>query len=261
MNLVLLVNKGNLDDLRKSADKMVEMQDQTVNGAFLVVHDSGLDKELIEDSFAILATRFKVSSSIRVPINGSQPQENQVAVLFGTFVMQGYSRFPGPWLVVDSKALPVVKDFMGAVERQHNGLGGIMTGKAMVTETSKRPVGPVVLNFPQKALKFLRYPVGQSWRERGQFQFHRCKFTILKPSEYLWNLGDGDVEEKEEVESDPEQEDDMPIADSPPKGDVFADWTREQLSDFIAERTGKAPHYNAGFMKLVQLAETLKTPA
>ena len=133
----------------------------------------------------------------------------------------------------------------------------MMTGRAIKGEGSLLPIGPLVLDLPHRVLKFLRYPVGQSWRARGMFQFARCGFRQVNADEYLWSLaGERDISE-EQVPSPPTPEKEN--LDVEP-GDVdFGSWSREKLSLFIVNSTGKRPHHSLGRLKLEALAEEATT--
>jgi len=260
MNLTILVTKDNMADMAATAEAILDKQKTVVNGGLCVVHDVLIPKEEVEASFKFLSDIFKSTLRLPVEINNSLPPEVQLANLFGSFVMQGYSRFPGAWVVIDSKAFPTADNFFDIIEKQHNAYGGKMTGLATVGVGTLRPVGPVVIDLTHKSLKFLRFPVGQSWRDRGQFLFSRCKFHVLNTDEYVWSLSENHQENKEVVEPDPQEAEEV-VHDFSDIGRINS-WKRDKIVAYITKVDGKKPHHNLGYSKLVNLAETIaQSPA
>jgi len=251
MNLALLVTRTNIEDLAHTANAISEHQDDVVNGALSVIHDQSIPADKIEEAFLPLSRKFKAVQNNAVHVNASASSSDQISLLFGMFLMQVYSRFPDGWLIIDSKATPVVSDIMNAVKRQHNALGGDLTGRGEEGKGSIKPVGPLVIDMPQKTMKFLRYPVGQSWRERGQFQFARSKFKQVSVKDYLWNLGVGAVAPKIEEPVEATQEG----GEITPEDQPFHTWDKELLIQYIHRHTGVKPHHATGYRKLVALAE------
>jgi hypothetical protein len=224
---------------------MGDMQEAPVNGAFCVFYDSTIPKEKIQELIAPISMRFPALSYGPIQINGSMTPELQVAVLFGSLIIQAYSRYPGPWMVVDSLSIPLVKDFMQVAEKQHKSLGGGISGRGVEGKGSVCPVGPVVFDLPQRALKFLRYPVSVSWRERGQFQFARCRFAKIDANEYLWSLSETKCEAKEIQESEE------------PAAPDFEEWDKSQLIEYIGSISGTSPAKNTGLPKLIMMAQEM----
>ncbi len=249
MNLALLVTKKNIGEMEKTALKMGEMQENPVNGAFCVFYDDTIPKDRILNLIKPIASRFPALSYGPVQVNGSLSADLQIAVLFGMLIIQAYSRFPGAWLVVDSYAAPLVKDFMQIQERQHNSFGGLMTGRATEANGAILPVGPVVVDLPHRAIKFLRYPVSTSWRERGQFQFARCRFHNVPAAEYLWSLSETICEPKPELEKEEEPED---------FGELdFDNWDKPRLLHYINTLSGRDTAKNTGLPRLISMAKEL----
>jgi hypothetical protein len=254
MNLALLVTKKNISEMETTARKMGEMQTSRVNGAFCVFYDSTIPKEKIISLTSGIGSSFPALSYAPIQINGSMSNDLQVAVLFGSLIIQAYSRFPGPWMIVDSLSIPLVSDFMQAAEKQHKGLGGGMSGRAVEGKGSILPVGPVVIELPHRAIKFLRYPVSVSWRERGRFQFARCRFSNIPSEDYIWSLSETKCEPKEETAED--ESGDEPNFDEMGKEDLIA---------YIGQMTGKYPFRTTGMPRLISEAkeahELSKQPA
>lgn len=251
MNLALLVTKKNISEMEKTALKMGEMQNSVVNSAVCVFYDSTIKKDMIEQIVSPITSKFSVVSFGPTQMNGSMSHDLQLAVLFGTLVIQAYSRFPGPWMVVDSLSIPLVKDFMQASEKQHRSLGGGMSGRAVEGRGSILPVGPTVFDLPQKTLKFLRYPVNSSWRERGQFQFARCRFTKVEADNYIWSLSENKCEEKELKEEEEPVESDQD----------FDNWDKPRLIEYIARMSGREPYRTTGLTRLISTAKELSALA
>jgi hypothetical protein len=245
MNLALLVTKKNLEDMTKTALRMGEMQEAPVNGAFCVFYDSTIPKEQIARMIEPISKRFPAMSFGPIQINGSMTADLQAAVLFGNLIIQAYSRYPGAWIVADTLSIPLVKDFMQASEKQHKGFGGGMSGRGVLGKGSICPVGPVVFDLPQRSLKFLRYPVNVSWRERGKFQFARYRFAQIDAKDYLWSLSESKCEPKvvEEVEEDEDPN--------------FEEWDKPQLIAYITEQSGHAPARNTGLPRLIETAKQM----
>jgi hypothetical protein len=248
MNLALLVTKKNISEMETTAMKMGEMQDAPVNGAFCVFYDSTISKERISALISPISKRFKVLSYGPIQINGSLNNDLQVAVLFGSLIIQAYSRFPGPWMVVDSLSIPVVKDFMQVAEKQHRAMGGQMSGRCVESKGSILPVGPTIIDLPHRSLKFLRYPVNSSWRERGRFQFVRCRFSKIDAESYIWSLSENKCEPKELKEEEEQPPDD--------DGD-FEQWDKSKLIEYITRMSGREPHRATGMPRLISLANEL----
>jgi hypothetical protein len=245
MNLALLVTKKNLEDMTKTALRMGEMQEAPVNGAFCVFYDSTIPKEQIARMIEPISRRFPAMSFGPIQINGSMTADLQAAVLFGSLIIQAYSRYPGAWMVVDSLSIPLVKDFMQVAEKQHKGFGGGMSGRGVEGKGSICPVGPVVFDLPQRSLKFLRYPVNVSWRERGQFQFARYRFAQIDAKDYIWSLSEAKCEPKVLEESEEGEDPD------------FEQWEKDQLLEYIAEKSGRAPAKNTGLPRLIAMAQEM----
>lgn len=254
MNLSLLVTKHNLSEMETTARKMAEMQGAPVNGAFCVFYDTTIPRPQIEAMVAPIAGKFAAMSYGPIQINGSMNNDLQVAVLFGSLIIQAYSRFPGPWMVVDSLSIPLVADFMQACEKQHKGFGGGLTGRGVVGEGSILPVGPLIISLPHRAIKFLRYPVSTSWRERGRFQFARCHFGNIGADEYYWSLSETKAEPKEESAG---KEDDAQID--------FDEADKDELIGYILKMSGRSPARNTGYPRLIAMAKEISelqtTPA
>jgi hypothetical protein len=246
MNLSILVTKKNIQEMELSALRMGEMQELPVNGAFCVFYDSTISKDKIGSIMRPISSKFPAISYAPVQINGSLTNDVQLAVLFGNLIIQAYSRFPGAWLVVDSLSIPLIKDFMQATERQHKANGGGITGRGVEGKGSILPVGPTVIDLPHRAIKFLRYPVSTSWRERGQFQFARCRFANISSSDYLWSLSENKCEPKQEKIDEPAQEDCN-----------FDEWEKAQLMSYILKMSGRSPHPATGMTRLISTAKEL----
>jgi|TARA_R110002167_G_scaffold149822_1_gene343283 hypothetical protein len=254
MNLLLIVNPANLDVMSKVALAMAEKQTELVNGGLCIVHDQAISNSTIAEKFHFLGSKFKASRTVSSHLNSSLTDDAQLALLFGVFIMRVYSTFPGSWTIVDSESYPLVENFMQAAERQHGAYGGRMTGRGIKTEGAIVPVGPVTIDLSHREVKFLRYPVGESWRERGKYQFARSKFSQVNTDEYLWSLDPSFQVEKEEPESDPPVEEEK--NEDPPDDTDFSSWEKHQLMDYIEKQTGVRPHHAKGFNNLVTIAES-----
>lgn len=243
MNLALFVTQESLSTLPALVAEMAEKQQETVNGACVVLHDSNIKPADLSFTLA-LARRFKTSGSLSVQVNSSLCEASQNASLFSQLLVSAYARYPGPWLIFDEPASPKEKNFMQELLRQHGKYGGRMTGRAVTEPGSARPVGPVTLELEFKILRFLRYPTRQSWRERGQFLFARSGFQLVPANEWLFNMGK--VESTQYVS----RED---FSGEAPDESL----TDDELRAKIAMATGTKPHHFTGREKLLSMAREL----
>lgn len=254
MNLALFVTKSNMASLAGLVQQAAELQRETVNGALIVAHDHTLKPADI--AFTLdLAARFKASASLPVQVNASHSEPEQVASMFSGFLTSAYTRYPGPWLLFDEPALPKEENWMQAALRQHGAFGGKMTGRAITNPGSARPIGPVTLELDFKALKFLRFPTRQSWRERGQFLFARSGFQLVPVEQWLFTM------ERVEATQEPEQEPELDFNKVVVTTDL-REQSDEEIAAFIGRVSGKKPHHFTGREKLLAMARELQsTPA
>ncbi len=197
MNLVIFVTNQNLATVEAFCERSAELQQSLVNGALCVVHEAGMSLAAVSSAVAPLSPRFKVQTSLPVQVNLELPEDARVAAMFARFLLGAYARFPGPWLVVDQWAMPLVPEFMVLALQQHRAFGGRMTGRGIETPGSILPVGPVVLELPAQTLKFLRFSSRESWRARGRYHFGRCGFGMVQPDQYLFSVSEDHSERSE----------------------------------------------------------------
>lgn len=197
MNLVLFVTDQNISGIRRFVTKAAELQKTKVNGALIVVHQDSLGGETIRDLVAPIIHLFPQQGAMPISTNRSYSLNGRVSSMFSVFIMQGYARFPGPWLIVDDSAEPKVEDFMQAAYKQHQIGGGKASGRALIGEGSLTPVGPVTIQLPAKDLKSLMSPTDESWRQRGRYLFSRCGFATVSISDYLFDVSSGTEKSQE----------------------------------------------------------------
>jgi hypothetical protein len=267
MNLALFVTQANKASLPGIVSSLAASQQELVNGAIVVIHDSLIPKSDL--SFTLpLADRFKVSASLPVQVNAAHSESDHLAAMFSSFLTVAYARYPGPWLLFDEPALPKGDNWMQAALRQHGAFGGKMTGRASVNPGSTRPIGPVTLEFDFKALKVLRFPTRQNWRERGQFLFSRAGFQLVPADQWLFSMRNPECAA---AQSEPAIAHPVAVEATQLEGGVFIEpnpeyftpplesLTDDELRDLIRVATGKAPHHFTGRDKLLQMAKELTT--
>lgn len=258
MNLAIFVTRANRAALPELLARMADLQKVTVNGACVVVHDSSLKGPALSCTLA-LARRFKASASLPVQVSSDYPEAGQIASMFSRFLTSAYTRYPGPWLLFDDPAEPKGENFMQELLKQHGAYGGRMSGRATTAPGCATPVGPITLELDFKALKFMRFPTRQSWRERGQFLFARAGFQLVPPGEWLFTMRKTESAEPAlEVEStqlEPQFSASLTVND-------FDGTSDENLARFIEKVSGKKPHHSTGRNKLLSMAKELQaTPA
>lgn len=276
MNLALFVTKSNMASLAGLVQQAAELQRETVNGALIVAHDHTLKPADI--AFTLdLAARFKASASLPVQVNASHSEPEQIASMFSGFLTSAYTRYPGPWLLFDEPALPKEENWMQAALRQHGAFGGKMTGRAITNPGSARPIGPVTMELDFKALKFLRFPTRQSWRERGQFLFARHGFQLVPADQWLFRMERAETAEMA-LEVEPTQGETAAIADTTPPAPIESTQPEsarprinpeyianedaipdEDLRKLIETASGKKPHHFTGREKLLAMARELQS--
>ncbi len=197
MNLAIFVTNSNLPTVEAFCERSATLQQTTVNGALCVVHQAGMSLAAVSKATASFAPRFKVQTSLPVQVNLELPEDARIAAMFARFLLGAYARFPGPWLVVDQWAMPLVPEFMVLARQQHAAFGGRMTGRGVATPGAILPVGPVVMELPAQTLKFLRFSSRESWRSRGRYHFGRCGFGMVQPDQYLFSVSEDHSERSE----------------------------------------------------------------
>lgn len=197
MNLVLFANTKNLEHIEAFVKAAAESQTKPVNGALVVVHQDFIAPARVADLVQPIRGLFPSAAigTIPVSLNADYPSEGMVGTMFITFIMQAYSKFPGPWLVIDGEGVPKGENFMDALETQHRALGGKITGRGIVEAGSITPVGPITVQLPAKDLKSLLSHTGESWRSRGRYMFGRSGFGLVPAADYLFDLSKADAEQ------------------------------------------------------------------
>lgn len=253
MNLSLIITRSNLKDLIETIDALNESQKVVANGGLCITYDSSIPKSAFLKPVENLSKKFKTGFFIPVPVNNLLSSAMQEATIFGSFLMTGYTRLPGGWMVIDSKSFPLVENVMEATEKQHLSLKGTITGKGHRGPGSLIPVGPLIINAPVANLKCLRYAANGSWRERGQYVFPRCRFAEIPAESYLWSLSK--IEAHIPIELTPIPE---PVVELTKEEEVPDEtWTKEELRKFIQEKTGSAPHHMTGAKSLLETCKYL----
>lgn len=188
MNLVLLVNTLNLSQIREFIKAAAASQQDKAQGALAVVYQKRVGKDFIEAMVTPLLAKFSAGAQIAVDVNSELSNDSRNATLFAIFVAQAYSRFPGPWLVVDGPGLPKGTNFIQALSKQHKGLGGDASGRATKDGSSLIPVGPVVIGLPVQKLSWFSPGATESWRAKARFLLGRCGFRQVPLDEYLFQI-------------------------------------------------------------------------
>lgn len=191
MNIALLVTKTNKEEIAAFVKQAATLQEELVNGAILVVYSDELTKEEAKAVAEDINPVFKVIATLETKINRTRNSLMQIASLFARFLVSGYSKFPGPWLIVDGKSVPIKENFMQVARRQH-GVNAI-SGRFSYEGGGATPIGPVVISEQGNKMKFLRFTTEQSWRERGKYHFSRCERYEIPESDYCFAIDDKDI--------------------------------------------------------------------
>jgi len=247
MNLAILVTDYNRDHLAAFIARASELQTSPVNGAVLLVH-SAFNPDA-DELLAPLASIFKVSARLPIQINPQLSADGQASMLFSRFLLNAYTSYPGPWLVVDDFALPVVPDFMQEAERQHMAGGDTMSGRGTTGPGWLLPVGPVTISLPAKSIAFLRFAGAESWRSAGRYHFARSRFAMVESADYLFTISLKEPVEMPDLPAKPEPEPN-PI---PLSAEELLALPRAELIQMVATRSGRQPHPSTGAARLVSI--------
>lgn len=190
MNLVIIATAGNFDGVAAFVNEAVVRQHSPVNGCLCIIHEKSIDPDRINALANKLAGVFATQVSYPTSLNPNLGEQARIALLFSMFYLQAYTRYPGPWLVVDDWALPRENDFMQLLDLQHAAYGGKLSGRATITNGAVVPVGPVVVGAPARELQLLSYSTNESWRTRGQYNFANVGWGQVPPEDYLFILSD-----------------------------------------------------------------------
>lgn len=223
MNLSLFITRANQEEMAGCVSRMAESQKEVVNGALCVTYQSQISKAKVGEIVAPLVKRFRTASVIPVQANLSATPGAQLAVMFGKWLLTGYGRYPGSWLVIDAPVEVVGDNWMTVCSKLHDSNGGKMVGRAVVGSGALLPVGPVSLELPFASMKFLRFGTNETWRERGRFLFSRCGFEQVEGWPFV-DKGEVAVQEASKQES--------PAA-----------MTKKELLDAVEAATGERPHH------------------
>lgn len=267
MNLALFATQENIHTIGPLLERIAQLQEEPVNGAMVVLHDSRIRKEALSEACLPLGRRFKVLAMLPGQLNPSNSHQSHIAALMSVFLRGAYTRFPGPWLLFDEPALPTCRNFMQEALKQHGSLGGRMTGRAILDTGSVLPLGPITIDLPIEVMKIFRYPSTiQGWRDRGRHIFARAGFQLVMPDQWIFTL--------REVEStQPEAGSfrgviDMAPEEPLPHGHVHRDYRRpgpedlpklsnDELIGLIVDAGSPKPHHLTGRNKLLRMAEEL----
>lgn len=188
MNLAIFLTASNANQIQEWCDMASSLQQDEVNGAVIVIHHQTLAAQTVANITDPITSKFKVKGALPVHANTSLSNDAQIAAMFARFLLGCYSKFPGPWLIIEDASIPTVPNFMQAALAQHNAFGSPLTGRARYGRGALEPVGPVTIGIPAQKLKFLRFASNESWRKRGQFLFARIGFGEIKDEDYLFHI-------------------------------------------------------------------------
>lgn len=229
MNTVFLVSPHNAAELVESAEMFAEKQSTSVNGALVVIHTSGAADEARKIANT-LAPKFRAANLIKV-VGNESGLNISISTLFARFLLSCYTKFPGPWMVIDGWTKPLVDNVFDVAMSQHRVSGAKVSGMAQTTETFTRPSGPFVMELDMKPLKFLRFPSTEPWRHRIGHVLRRMKFGHIKREEWPFTLSKSPEAEREVKIIDPNEPVDYESLDD------------NQLREIIRQRTGTKPHH------------------
>jgi hypothetical protein len=251
MNLALFLTRENAAQLEIFAQEAARLQEERVNGALLLARTNQVDDALCQRILSTLGARFAQSALIKSSANTGFSSAGQCGVLFSLFLMKAYSRYPGPWMVVDSACRPTRVNFMQHMARMHGAGGGVVSGRSINESQSRITVGPVVIELLARELKALGSYVGESWRARGQYLFSRVNFNTIPLEDYPFFVGDSSQPTEQPAEKAPAK----PAATLPDvseyEGLALEDLDRDQLFHLMWARTGERPHPQIGRERLL----------
>ena len=264
MNTVIFLTKDNKKDMAEAVRLLAHRQITKVNGALIVVHQTVISAKEAHKIVEPLVERFVITSAINTSGNFSLSHDAQIASMFAKFVMIAYSKFPGPWLILDAPSAPLVDNWAQAVHTLHMSKGGKSSGLAKVDGKTFLTHGPIVLQLPWQPMKMFRFSTNESWRSRGRYLIMGSGFAKISAEESVFcRLDQMPQPYPGEVIAAPEST--QVVAALPPLmppdfAKVELD-EREALAKYIEELTGKRPHHFTGLDKLRSMAQELHQPA
>ena len=261
MNTVIFLTKDNKKDMAEAVRLLAHRQQTKVNGALIVVHQTVISAKEAHKIVEPLVEKFVITSAINTSGNFGLSHDAQIASMFAKFVMIAYSKFPGPWLVLDDPSAPLVDNWAQAVHTLHMSKGGKSSGLAKVDGKTLLTHGPIVLQLPWQPMKMFRFSTNESWRSRGRYLIMGSGFARLTEEESVFCPLDQAPSGVTELVIQPSGpvESEAPIM-TPDFAKVELD-ERDALARYIEEVTGKRPHHFTGLDKLRSIAQELNQPA
>lgn len=187
MNLALFINQENFQDLEDTIDSLVSRTSDQHNGAVVLVYHNFIEKAQIIPLANKLAPRFKSVNTLPIDLNVNMKKQGKEAQAFAQFLVNAYSRYPGPWMVIDSYTEFTKDDVLNYIEKTHRSLGKLVSGRGRTSPGSVIAIGPIVIELDGKSLAVLKHPVSEGWRSRGQFIFGR-HFGLIPAEEYPFSI-------------------------------------------------------------------------
>lgn len=244
MNTVIFITKENSSDMEETAAMIAKRHHEVVNGACMV--------SFTPDAFnsakrviALLSPIFKTTKWLRIPASYNN-HHRELSTMFACFLVNGYSMFPGPWLILDSWAEPLVDEAISLSGRQHRAFGGGMVGRCVEKPNGmKMPVGPMTMDVEKGSLKMMTFAHLNSWRERITPVATKIGFRTIPDNEWMWSLSRGQSRQVEIIHK--------PLPAMPTEEEINA-MSDEDLQLFIFRASGKAPSARSKRPHLLRLA-------
>lgn len=239
MNTVIFITKENKKEMETSIRLLAEKQEAKINGALIISHQSSISVKEVGRICSPLVKLFTTGAMIQSSANHMLSHKAQIASMLSKFVMLAYSRYPGPWLIIDEPTNPKVSNWAAAAMKLYSGCGRKVCGRAATDGKTLLSYGPIIIGIPLQAMKLFRFSTGECWRARGRYLLVGHGFHVVSDDEAVFE----------------------PIPDDgaeslPPNASA----EREQLANLIQEATGKRPHHMTGLDKLRETAQSLSQP-
>lgn len=280
MNCVVFVTKGNLEGILGFVQSVEETQTLPVPGTLLVMRASNVHPNEVEGIIKRLGKYFEKVQPASGQVGPNRNGDMQIAVLFSMFLMNFWSAYAGPWLIIDAPCKARMPDALLEMMQRYFEGGSISCGRKG-PGAGVVPVGPVVLDMNSARLKPLIHISGESWRVRGRYVFGRAPWREIPLKEYpfsvegaqgeesfrpmpeklvntaldLMGVAKSTIKEQEEF-SQPESVDvveEEPFPTEPGPDYDYESLSMDELRNLYRMRKGKAPHSTIRRFKLIEV--------
>lgn len=200
MNVAIFITRENAKDIERMAESLSERQFEHVNGALFVIHEARVSQEEAKNAVStLLSDIFPVKKIMSVPIATGTDEDRKSGILFHNFAVNGYCKFPGPWLLIDSFSASVARNPITIMSKHHEAAGKLCSGRPSSNLDIRNitPVGPVSINLPFARIVYAGY-IARGWRETLSRVINRALFHCIPDKDYPFS--DTETDEEKEVE-------------------------------------------------------------